>query len=295
MSRTQVHYIIMAGSLKKIDKGAVLFRKGDSSDSMYALISGDMIVVDQALDQAPANKNRLSKILSRVSAGDIIGEMGLLRGAPRSATIIATGPCELLQVNLKMIKRLQWLYPPMALTFNFNLMTILCDKLEMTSLSLIKNSFVDDVTGFWNRRTFMENLSTETYRSKRYNFDLSLCLLQLNGGGPVKTGEDDLDEEILLSLSAILPGGLRKSDGLGRVDTGTFAFMLPQTKGAEARGIITRALQLYQDTLTAREGKSFKMTMGLVAFRTKEDETADDLYRRAEEALRSSPALTLNA
>ena len=179
LSRTQVHYIIMAGALKKVDKGEVLFRKGDASESMYALISGDMIVVDQTPDGQAPQKRSISKILTRVSAGDLIGEMGLLRGAPRSATVIASCPCELLQVNLKMIKRLQWLYPPMALTFNFNLLNILCDKLEMTSLSLLNNSFLDDVTGLWNRRTFMENLGTEAYRSKRYQSDLTLCLLQL--------------------------------------------------------------------------------------------------------------------
>ncbi len=291
LTRTQVHYIIMAGSLKKIDKGAVLFRKGDSSDSMYALISGDMIVVDQSLDQNLSNSHTISKILSRVSAGDIIGEMGLLRGAPRSATVIATGPCELLQVNLKMIKRLQWLYPPMAVTFNFNLMTILCDKLERTSISLINNSFMDDVTGFWNRRTFMENLSRETYRSKRYQFDFSLCLLQHNGSGFVGAEEDGLDEEILRSMANIFSEGLRKSDGLGRVDTGTFAIMFPQTKADEARGIVTRALQSFKDTLTTPEGEPFKMTMGLVDLQAQADETADDFYERAEDALQNSIAL----
>jgi diguanylate cyclase (GGDEF)-like protein len=291
LSRTQVHYIIMAGALKKIDKGAVLFRKGDSSDSMYALIAGDMVVVDQSLDQDPSNKRSISKILNRVRTGDIIGEMGLLRGAPRSATIIATSPCELLQVNLKMIKRLQWLYPPMALTFNFNLMTILCDKLETTSKSLVKNSFVDDVTGFWNRRTFMENLSTEISRSKRYKSDLSLCLLQFNGGGPVAVGNSGPDEETLRSMSTILSRGLRKSDGLGRVDTSTFAFMLPQTKIEEARDIVNRAARSFQDTLTAQEKTLLKITMGLVAFQAEEDATADDLYARAEEALRGSATL----
>ncbi len=290
LSRTQVHYIIMAGSLKKIDKGAVLFRKGDASDCMYALISGDMIVVDQSLDHDPGNQRSISKILSRVSAGDIIGEMGLLRGAPRSATIIATGPCELLKVNLKMIKRLQWLYPPMVLTFNLNLMTILCDKLETTSLSLIKNSFVDDVTGFWNRHTFMENLNTETYRTKRYHSDLSLCLLQLNGGGSATADENGPDEETLRSMSTIFFRGLRKSDGLGRVDTSTFAFMLPQTNVDAARTIVTRAAQAFQDTLTAQAGKPFKMAMGLVAYQAQADETADDLYARAEAVLRNSPS-----
>jgi len=289
LSRTQVHYIIMAGSLKKIDKGAVLFRKGEVSDSMYALISGDMLVVDRALDRASSRTRNISKILTRVKAGDLIGEMGLLRGAPRSATVIASCPCELLQVNLKMIKRLQWLYPPMALTFNFNLMNILCDKLEMTSRSLIDNSFIDDVTGLWNRKTFMENLGTEAYRSKRYDSGLTLCLIQLDGQGTEKSEPGNgLNEEHLRSLSAILTRGLRKSDGLGRLDDGTFACMLPQTEIEVARVILTRALQTFQDTLTAEDGAHVDMALGLAVYRSQENESADELYTRAEENLRNS-------
>jgi len=264
LSRTQVHYIIMAGALKKIDKGEVLFRKGDASDSMYALISGDMIVVDQTRDGDAPEKRSISKILTRVSAGELIGEMGLLRGAPRSATVIASCPCELLQVNLKMIKRLQWLYPPMALTLNFNILNILCDKLERSSQSLVDNSFIDDLTGLWNRRTFMENLSTETYRSKRYHSDLTLCLLQLNGKSAAR-GEQKvgLDERLLRVLSSILSRGLRKSDGLGRLDDDKFAFMFPQTKADEAHGIVNRAVESLYETVADQGWPQVKLSMGL--------------------------------
>ncbi|MCP3952670.1 MAG: MMPL family transporter [Desulfobacterales bacterium] len=291
LSRTQVHYIVMAGSLKKMEKGAVLFRKGETSDSMYALIAGEMIVVDRSMDPSSSKTRSISKILTRVKTGGLIGEMGLVRGAPRSATVIASSPCELLQVNLKMIKRLQWLYPPMAVTFNFNLMSILCDKLEMTSRSLTDNSFVDDVTGLWNRKTFMENLDTEVYRSKRYASGLTLCLLQLNGQGGEKSGSgNNLTEKNLRSVSAILTQRLRKSDGLGRLDDDIFAFMLPQTKVEEARVIVARAFKSFQDTLTASEVGHFAMALGLAAYRQQSDESGDEFYARAEESLRSFTA-----
>jgi diguanylate cyclase (GGDEF)-like protein len=254
---------------------------------MYALISGDMIVVDHAPDQDDTTPQSISKILTRVRAGDLIGEMGLLRRAPRSATIIASGPCELLQINLKMIQRLQWLYPPMALTFNVNLMTILCDKLEMTSKSLIDSSFTDDLTGLWNRRTFMENLSTEAYRSRRYDSDLTVCLLQVDGngtGGPA--GKANLDEDALKSFSAVLNQSFRKSDGIGRTDNDTFAFMLPQTRVVDAHAILNRTVQALYDTFAGQESADMKMALGLAAYRSQDDETAEDLYARALQNMR---------
>jgi CRP-like cAMP-binding protein len=60
----------------------------------------------------------------------VVGEMGMIRSCERSATVVAATSAELLQINERMIKRLQWLYPPTAHRFFFNLMGILCDRLQ---------------------------------------------------------------------------------------------------------------------------------------------------------------------
>ncbi len=130
LSRTQVHYIIMAGSLKKIEAGGILFHKGDVSDTMYTIISGTMDVYDPVSqdDSDPVSTSRI--LINQLNTGDTLGEMGFLRSVPRSATVVATSQVELLQINWKMIKRLQWLYPPTAQKFFLNLMGITCDRLE---------------------------------------------------------------------------------------------------------------------------------------------------------------------
>jgi hydrophobe/amphiphile efflux-3 (HAE3) family protein len=130
LSRTQVHYVIMAGSLAKIDAGESLFHKGDLSDSMYVIISGAMDVVDPVTDRETGETFGNPVLINQLKTGDVLGEMGFLRSVPRSATVIATQPVELLKINRKMIKRLQWLYPPTAHKFFFNLMTLICDRLD---------------------------------------------------------------------------------------------------------------------------------------------------------------------
>ena len=86
---------------------------------MCAIVSGTMDVVERENDDVPYTENDVYKQINRLIAGDIVGEMGLLRSAPRSATVVATEPSEFLEINLKMIKRLQWLYPPTANRFFF--------------------------------------------------------------------------------------------------------------------------------------------------------------------------------
>jgi len=130
LSRTQVHYILMAGSLTKIDAGEVLFRKGDPSDSMYAILSGTMKVFDPVGDHKSGQDPENLILIRQLETGDVVGEMGFMRSVPRSATVVAATAVELLQINWKMIKRLQWLYPPTAHKFFMNLMKIPCDRLE---------------------------------------------------------------------------------------------------------------------------------------------------------------------
>ena len=130
LSRTQVHYVIMAGSLSKIDAGEILFHKGDLSDSMYVIISGAVDIVDSVTDPKTGENLGNPILINQLKTGDVLGEMGFLRSAPRSAAAIATQPVELLKINRKMIKRLQWLYPPTAHKFFFNLMTLICDRLD---------------------------------------------------------------------------------------------------------------------------------------------------------------------
>jgi predicted RND superfamily exporter protein len=144
LSRTQVHYILMAGSLTKIDAGEVLFHKGDSSDSMYTIIAGTMDVYDPVRNVKPEHHPESRILINQLKSGDVLGEMGFLRSAPRSATVIATAPVELLKINWKMIKRLQWLYPPTAHRFFINLMGVVCDRLESLTEHFAEIKMKDD-------------------------------------------------------------------------------------------------------------------------------------------------------
>ena len=128
LSRTQVHYILMAGNLKTHEAGETIMVKGEISDSMYAIISGKLEVVGESQDINVIN--RPDRVIATLTAGDVVGEMGMIRSCERSATVVAATSAELLQINERMIKRLQWLYPPTAHRFFFNLMGILCDRLQ---------------------------------------------------------------------------------------------------------------------------------------------------------------------
>ncbi|MGD9302461.1 MAG: MMPL family transporter, partial [Desulfobacterales bacterium] len=180
LSRTQVHYILMAGSLTQIEADEVLFHKGDSSNSMYTIISGTMDVFDPVRDDELELQPESRILINQLKTGDVLGEMGFLRSAPRSATVIATSQVELLKINWKMVKRLQWLYPPTAHKFFLNLMGIICDRLENLTECFAEIKMQDDARDLCSKGSFLRILDMEIKRSRSQGANLSLCFVKLN-------------------------------------------------------------------------------------------------------------------
>ena len=65
--------------------GSTLFAAGEPSDAMFVVLSGCLGVF--ACDN-PENRDR-RRFLGRVLAGATVGEMGLISGRPRSASVAA--------------------------------------------------------------------------------------------------------------------------------------------------------------------------------------------------------------
>ena len=72
--------------LKKFDPDEILFRQGDPSEFAILIVSGSAEVLRDAGDDAI--------VLGVVQAGEFVGEMGVLEGRPRSATVRAASNLE---------------------------------------------------------------------------------------------------------------------------------------------------------------------------------------------------------
>src|SRR6516225_2251077 len=72
--------------------GQILLRENEVADSLYIVISGCLGVVVRANDGHDV-------LVGRISAGETVGEMGLLDGGTRSATVEALRDTELLKVD----------------------------------------------------------------------------------------------------------------------------------------------------------------------------------------------------
>jgi len=80
-----------AARRRRFPKGAVVFWEGDATDDVIILVSGRM-------KASVASSDGREVILSIIDAGDILGELSALDGAPRSATVATLESVEALVV-----------------------------------------------------------------------------------------------------------------------------------------------------------------------------------------------------
>ena len=77
--------------LRRYLAGQTIIREGDRADSFFVLTQGAASVRRNGPDG--------EREISTLKAGDFFGEVGLLTGAPRSATVRATAPSEVLELD----------------------------------------------------------------------------------------------------------------------------------------------------------------------------------------------------
>ena len=84
-------------------KGTVLFRQGQPGDSMYFIVSGEVSI-------------NIGSGATKLGAGEFFGEMALLFGVPRSATVVVSRPSLLLVLDIANFRELAGQRPQLLAT-----------------------------------------------------------------------------------------------------------------------------------------------------------------------------------
>ena len=72
--------------------GEIVVRQGDHGQELYVCLSGELVVL-HATDGGTARE------IAKLTAGGLFGELSLMTGAPRTATVQAASACELLVIG----------------------------------------------------------------------------------------------------------------------------------------------------------------------------------------------------
>jgi CRP/FNR family cyclic AMP-dependent transcriptional regulator len=94
----QLRMLLPAITRRSAPRGSIIMAAGDPTDSLYIVISGRLKVMMGDADGKEV-------ILSILGPGEFFGEMGLIDDNPRSASVVALEPCELLSLARRDFKR----------------------------------------------------------------------------------------------------------------------------------------------------------------------------------------------
>jgi CRP-like cAMP-binding protein len=114
---------------RTLRKNQVLFREGDPGDEMFLICHGTVLV-------SKVVKGKVEQLLNRIGPGEFFGEMSLLDGSPRSATIQAETDTMLLVLDRTSLNQLIEVSPHAAAAFFYAMVHVFIERLRKSDVRL---------------------------------------------------------------------------------------------------------------------------------------------------------------
>jgi len=99
LTKSQAALLAATSATRRVAAGEIVFREGQASDGLHVVLAGRLRIYKRAGDDTEVD-------LSVAGAGDSYGEMALLDGGERSASVLALEPSEILVLGRKAFLRL---------------------------------------------------------------------------------------------------------------------------------------------------------------------------------------------
>ena len=118
-------WLLAGGDVQRLEAGEIVFRSGDPATRVFCVLTGSVGV----------ETSDSGVVLNRLQPGEMFGEIGVIEGRSRTATVRAAEPCALLAIDQADFLGLLVSYPGIA----FRLVAALARRLH----------HMTDVVGSW--------------------------------------------------------------------------------------------------------------------------------------------------
>ena len=144
---------------------------------------------------------------------------------------------------------------------------------------------IDGLTGIFNRRYFEKQIADELERSRRYDTELTVVMVDIDH---FKRLNDEfghlLGDEVLRQVSSIFSQQLRKNDVVCRYGGEEFAILLPQTNFQQAQAVAEKLRKVVEAWQFPGVPRPVTISSG-VASCPAHGATRDDVVKAADAAL----------
>lgn len=87
----QLAKVARVARYRRVPRSTPIVHAGDPTDALYVLVNGSIKVMN-------TNEEGREVILSILGPGEFFGEMGMIDGSPRSATVVSIEACEVISI-----------------------------------------------------------------------------------------------------------------------------------------------------------------------------------------------------
>jgi len=129
--------VMQAVVVRECKDGEVIIREGDKGDELFIVLEGKVRV------------SRGEQTLTHLGPGEHVGEMALIRSVPRSASVTAVGPAELIAIRRADFFEILRKEHEVAVKMLWQFLGVLADRLDQTNSELHqikRESVAEDVT-----------------------------------------------------------------------------------------------------------------------------------------------------
>ncbi|MCW8914575.1 MAG: GGDEF domain-containing protein [Magnetovibrio sp.] len=268
--------------------GQTIILAGEEGENMFVIQAGDAEILSDGV------------VFDVVGPGGIIGEMALVDGSFRSATVRARSALRLMPISKPDFEALTRHHPE----FGLYVMKIMSLRLRLMNARL--GNAIEDIsyrekiehelramatrdplTGISNRRHISEAATREIEQAQRHGRKLSVAMIDIDHFKAINdTFGHACGDNVLRLVVEVMADELRSADTLGRMGGEEFAAILPETGLDTGSTIAERIRARIAEHVFIWDGKEFGITasIGIAAWNTGEV-TIDPTLVRADKAL----------
>lgn len=294
LGATAMETLAASARVRELLDGDVLLAAGTKNENLYLVLAGRLrVYLNSALDLP----------LAIIEAGESVGELSVIDGAPTSAMVIADGRTRILEVPENVLWSLVHDSHPVAI----NLLQALAHRLRQGNSVIHRiqallreyeyDATVDPLTGLYNRRWLDRTLGRLMQRATSNSSAFSVLMIDIDAFKQYNDQHGHLaGDRALLAVARCLSLHLRPGDTIARFGGEELLALLPGSDHDDASAVAERLRAAIESlAITHSDGSELPgVTISVGVASMVLSDRPDDLIGKADAALYRAKAAGRN-
>jgi len=266
--------LLSAGATERFhESGEVMIRQGERSDQLFVILKGSARV-----QEMPDDPSATEMVLGEIGAGQIVGELAVLTGMPRSATVVAIEATHCLGIAGEDFTRLMRKSAVLAGA----LAQVLARRIYETDQRLTRFA-PDALTSLLTRQTFQDHYRRVAAQARRRGTGVMLLFFDVTSLKAVNDSSGyEVGDEVLRTVAHALRESARDTDLIARWGGDEFAVLPVDALPIAVEMITGRLREKLGELCEARNLPVVQCAFGVESAQVP-PESAEELVRAADE------------